>query len=152
MLAKLFVVSAFAASLASHAAAEPIPAPIPDRVRLNPRASTCTPQAGGSPTVDDVPAIESAINACPSGTIVIPSGQTYYINSQLSFAGCSGCTFQIFGELSVSTDLNYWDGKGEIIHLNGISGATIAGSGTINGNGQASCVSSALLRFQVLRK
>lgn len=141
MLTKLFVVSPVAASFACLTAAEPIPAPIPDRVPLR-RASTCTPQAGGSSTVDDVPAIESAINACPSGTIVIPSGQTYYINSQLSFAGCSGCTFQLFGELSVSTDFNYWDGKGEIIHLNGITGATITGSGTINGNGQASCMTS----------
>jgi galacturan 1,4-alpha-galacturonidase len=91
--------------------------------------------------VDDVPAIESAINACPSGTIVVPSGQTYYINSQLSFTGCSGCTLELLGELSVSTDFNYWDGKGEIIHLKSITGASITGSGTINGNGQASCMS-----------
>jgi galacturan 1,4-alpha-galacturonidase len=141
MLPKLFMVSTVAAGLAYLAASEPIRRPAPDRVHLSPRAATCTPQAGGSSTIDDVPAIQSAINACPSGTIVIPSGQTYYINSQLSFAGCSGCTFELLGELSVSTDFNYWNGKGQIIHLQSITGAIITGSGTVNGNGQASCTS-----------
>ncbi|KAI8663169.1 putative endo-xylogalacturonan hydrolase A [Fusarium keratoplasticum] len=131
------LVSVAIACLFSLATAEPIPV-IPDRVQLQPRGTTCTPQTGGSPSVDDVPAIQSAINACPSGTIVIPSGQTYHINSQLSFSGCSGCTLQLNGELSVSTDFTYWDGKGQIIHIQNINGATITGSGTINGNGQAS--------------
>lgn len=113
--------------------------PIPDRTQLNPRASVCTPTAGGSSSIDDVPAIESAIKACPSGTIVIPSEETYYINSQLSFAGCTGCTFQLNGKLLVSADFTYWNGKGVIILLSGITGATITGSGTVDGNGQASC-------------
>ncbi|KIN00066.1 glycoside hydrolase family 28 protein [Oidiodendron maius Zn] len=94
--------------------------------------------AGSSPTVDDVPAIQSAIKSCSSGTIVIPSGKTYYINSQLSFAGCQGCHFQLNGQLFVSTDFNYWNNKGQIISISGINGATISGAGTINGNGQAS--------------
>lgn len=140
MLSNCFLRSAAAAYLIGLTTAEPIPA-IPDGVRLSPRASTCTPQAGGSSTVDDVPAIQSAIKACPSGIIVIPSGKTYHINSQLSFAGCSGCTLQLNGELSASTDFDYWNAKGEIIHLQNINGATITGSGTINGNGQASCMS-----------
>lgn len=130
--------SVASACLFGLSAAEPIPV-IPDRVQLQPRGTTCTPQAGGSPSVDDVPAIQSAIKACPSGTIVIPSGKTYHINSQLSFSGCSGCTLQLNGELSVSTDFTYWDAKGQIIHIQNINGATITGSGTINGNGQASC-------------
>ncbi|KAK2471315.1 hypothetical protein H9L39_17546 [Fusarium oxysporum f. sp. albedinis] len=134
---KIFLKTVAAASLIGLAPADPIPI-VPDRVRLGPRASTCTPQAGGSSSVDDVPAIQAAIKACPSGTIVIPSDQTYHINSQLSFAGCSGCTFELNGELLASTDFGYWNGKGEIIYLQNIKGATITGSGTINGNGQAS--------------
>jgi galacturan 1,4-alpha-galacturonidase len=59
------------------------------------RASTCTPKTGGSSSTDDVPAIESAIASCLSGTIVIPSGTTYYINSAFTFAGCSGCTISL---------------------------------------------------------
>jgi galacturan 1,4-alpha-galacturonidase len=100
--------------------------------------------------VDDVPAIQAAIKACPSGTIVIPSDQTYHINSQLSFAGCSGCTFELNGELLASTDFGYWNGKGEIIYLQNIKGATITGSGTINGNGQASCMSSKPFIYQIV--
>lgn len=135
MLSKSLLQAFAATCLISHAVAEPIP----NHVALNERASSCTPKAGGSATVDDTPAIESAIKACPSGNIVIPSGTTYHINSQLSFAGCTGCKFILNGELSVSTDFNYWNNKGEIIYLKNIHGATITGSGTINGNGQASC-------------
>ncbi|KAM0271165.1 hypothetical protein ACHAQH_009147 [Verticillium albo-atrum] len=137
MLVKFGVVSAVLGSLCGLASAEPIPL-TPDRVVLHPRATTCTPTAGGSATVDDVPAIQSAIQNCPSGTILIPAGETYHINSQLSFAGCSGCTMQLDGVLSVSTDFSYWNGKSQVISLSKITGATITGSGTINGNGQAS--------------
>lgn len=41
--------------------------------RVVKRASTCTPVAGHSSSIDDTPAIQSAIASCPSGTIVIPS-------------------------------------------------------------------------------
>ncbi|KNG91729.1 putative exopolygalacturonase precursor [Aspergillus nomiae NRRL 13137] len=58
------------------------------------QAPACTPTAGESPTVDDVPAIESAMAACPSGTIMIPPKTTYHINSELSFTKCAGCTLQ----------------------------------------------------------
>ncbi|KAH7141818.1 pectin lyase fold/virulence factor [Dactylonectria macrodidyma] len=124
MLSNCFLKSAAAAYLIGVIAAEPIPA-TPDRVRLNPWASTCTPQAGGSSTVDDVPAIQSAIEAYPSGIIVIPSGKT-------------GCTLGPNGELSASTNFDYWNAKGEIVYLQNINGATITGLGAINGNGQAS--------------
>ncbi|CRK14645.1 endo-xylogalacturonan hydrolase A like protein [Verticillium longisporum] len=137
MFIKLTVISALLSSLNGLAFSERIPL-TPDRVALHPRATTCTPTAGGSSTADDVPAIQSAIKSCASGTILIPAGQTYHINSQLSFAGCTGCTLQLDGVLSVSTDFDYWNGKSQVISLSKITGATITGSGTINGNGQAS--------------
>lgn len=110
----------------------------PSRV-VDKRASTCTPVAGGSSSIDDVPAIESAIAACPSGTIYIPPSTTYYVNSQMSFAGCSGCTLQLEGTLKVASDTTYWDGKEYVIQLYDIKGATIkstTGDGLIDGNGQ----------------
>ncbi|PNH31132.1 hypothetical protein VD0004_g3734 [Verticillium dahliae] len=138
MFINLTVISVLLSSLNGLVFSEPVPL-TPDRVALHPRATTCTPTAGGLSTVDDVPAIQSAIKSCASGTILIPAGQTYHINSQLSFAGCTGCTLQLDGVLSVSTDFNYWNGKSQVISLSKITGATITGSGTINGNGQASC-------------
>ncbi|KAI1272724.1 glycoside hydrolase family 28 protein [Xylaria sp. FL0933] len=108
--------------------------------RVVERATTCTPKAGGSSSVDDVPAIQSAIAACPSGTIVIPASSTYYINSVFSFAGCSGCTLQVDGLLKVSDDTDYWNGKDAIFEVSSITGAKIyssTGSGVIDGNGQA---------------
>lgn len=82
--------------------------------RVVERAATCTPAAGGSSSIDDVPAIQSAIAACPSGTIVIPPSSTYYINSVFSFKGCSGCTLQVEGLLKVASDTDYWNGKDAI--------------------------------------
>ncbi|KAI1352278.1 glycoside hydrolase family 28 protein [Xylaria sp. FL0043] len=108
--------------------------------RVVERATTCTPKAGGSSSVDDVPAIQSAIAACPSGTIVIPASSTYYVNSVFSFAGCSGCTLQFDGLLKVSDDTDYWEGKDAIFEVSSITGAKIyssTGSGVIDGNGQA---------------
>lgn len=105
------------------------------------RASTCTPKAGGSSSVDDVPAIQSAIASCASGTILMPSGTTYYINSAFTFAGCSGCTLQIEGTLKVSGDTEYWNGRKSVFLMDGITGAKVysaAGTGVIDGNGQSS--------------
>jgi galacturan 1,4-alpha-galacturonidase len=94
--------------LASVASAATLPPPT--RV-IAERASTCTPKAGGSSSIDDVPAIQSAIAACPSGTIVIPASTTYYVNSVFSFKGCAGCTLQVEGLLKVASDTDYWNGK-----------------------------------------
>lgn len=104
-------------------------------------ASTCTPAAAGCTSVDDVPAIESAILACASGTTVIPAGTTYHVNSALSFAGCSGCTLLVEGTLLVSDDTDYWNGKKAVFlaqHINGLTVTSTTGSGVFNGNGQAS--------------
>ena len=60
---------------------------------LEARAATCTPVVSGSSSVDDVPAIQKAIQICSSGIIVIPAGSIYKINSAFSFAACTGCTF-----------------------------------------------------------
>ncbi|KAI1298835.1 glycoside hydrolase family 28 protein [Xylaria venustula] len=107
--------------------------------RVVERATTCTPVAGGSSSVDDVPAIQSAIAACPSGTIVIPPSSTYYINSVFSFDGCSGCTLQVDGLLKVASDTDYWNGRDAIFDVSDITGAKVyssTGTGVIDGNGQ----------------
>ena len=106
---------------------------------LNARASTCTPVAGGSSSIDDVPAITSAIASCSSGTIVIPSGSTYYLNSVLDFAGCNGCDFQVEGLLKFSSSTSYWGGRTAMINVKNINGLKIrslTGNGVIDGNGQ----------------
>ncbi|KAF3762715.1 family 28 glycoside hydrolase [Cryphonectria parasitica EP155] len=104
-------------------------------------ASSCTPTAGGSSSTDDVAAIESAIADCPSGTIVIPASTTYYVNSELSFDGCAGCTFEVEGTLLVSDDTDYWNGKTAVFLAQDIDGLTVtstSGDGVFDGNGQAS--------------
>ncbi|KAJ6134095.1 hypothetical protein N7523_000417 [Penicillium sp. IBT 18751x] len=107
---------------------------------LNARASTCTPKAGGSASIDDVPAITSAIASCgKGGTIVIPSGTTYYLNSVLDFAGCTGCDFQIEGLLKFASNTDYWEGRTAMINvddINGIKIRSVSGHGVIDGNGQ----------------
>ncbi|KAI0141918.1 glycoside hydrolase family 28 protein [Xylariaceae sp. FL1272] len=121
----------FVAGLAGFATA--VPSPVVER------ASTCTPTAGGSSSTDDVPAIQSAISSCASGTIVIPPTTTYYLNSPLSFAGCAGCTMQIEGTLKVSSDTDYWNGVPNIVTMSGIKTAKVyssTGTGVIDGNGQ----------------
>lgn len=114
---------------------------LPDATRiLNARASTCTPKAGGSSSTDDVPAITSAIASCGAGgTIVIPSGTTYYLNSVLDFAGCANCDFQVEGLLKFSSSTDYWEGRTAMINVKSIDGIKIrslTGSGVIDGNGQ----------------
>ncbi|ROV90443.1 hypothetical protein VSDG_08472 [Cytospora chrysosperma] len=107
--------------------------------RVFPRASICTPTSGGISSTDDTPAIESAIAQCPSGTIVIPASTTYYVNSALSFDGCSGCTFQVEGLLQASSDTDYWEGKRAIFLAKDINGLTVTsktGAGVFDGNGQ----------------
>lgn len=103
-------------------------------------SQTCTPTAGNSASTDDVPAIESAIAACTSGTIIIPKGSTYHIGSQLLFTGCAGCTLQIDGTLQMTADFDYWNGKAAFILIKGITDATVTsstGAGVVDGNGQA---------------
>lgn len=106
------------------------------------KRATCTPTAGGIQSIDDTPAIHSAIITCgKGGTIVIPAGVTYYLRSMLDMTGCVGCTFNLEGTLKASDDTTYWNGKTAIILFNGISGCTfqsLTGSGMIDGNGQAS--------------
>ncbi|KAH8158806.1 hypothetical protein CIB48_g9441 [Xylaria polymorpha] len=121
----------FLAGIASATALPP--------TRVVERATTCTPIAGGSGSIDDVPAIQSAIAACPSGTIVIPPSSTYYINSVFSFKGCAGCTLQVEGLLKVASDTDYWNGKDAIFDMSSITGAKVyssTGAGVIDGNGQ----------------
>ncbi|OJJ47727.1 hypothetical protein ASPZODRAFT_63155 [Penicilliopsis zonata CBS 506.65] len=104
--------------------------------------SSCTPSAGGSESTDDTPAIAAAIASCgDGGTIVIPEGTTYYLNSYLSFAGCADCIFQLEGLLQFTSNTTYWNGRTAMIEVSGISGLTIestTGAGIMDGNGQDS--------------
>jgi len=83
----------------------------------------------------------SAFQACGSGgVIVFPSGNTYSINSPLSFTGCKNCLVQLDGTLKVSNNLTYWNGRRSFIDMTGINNATILskkGTGLIDGSGQA---------------
>ncbi|KAJ9489031.1 hypothetical protein VN97_g4244 [Penicillium thymicola] len=103
------------------------------------RASACTPTAGGS---DDTPAIAAAIAKCgKGGTIIIPAGKTYNLNSPLDFAGCAGCDFQLEGALKFSSSTNVWKGQTAMINIKNIDGLKIrslSGKGVIDGNGQES--------------
>ncbi|CAI7579858.1 unnamed protein product [Penicillium discolor] len=103
------------------------------------RASACTPVAGGS---DDTPAIAAAIAKCgKGGTIIIPAGKTYNLNSPLDFAGCAGCDFQLEGTLKFSSSTKVWKGQTAMINIKNIDGLKIrslSGKGVIDGNGQAS--------------
>lgn len=110
----------------------------PDAV-LKPRA-VCTPTAGGSPSIDDVPAIRKAIASCGNGgTIVFPAGSTYYLNSVLDLAGCSNCDIHVEGVLKFSGSTEYWGGKTAMLNIDMINGLrlrSLTGSGVIDGNGQ----------------
>lgn len=121
---------------------------------LNARAATCTPKAGGSSSTDDIPAITSAIASCGNGgTIVIPAGTTYYLNSVLDFAGCAGCDFQVEGLLKFSSSTDYWEGRTAMINIKNIDGIKIrslTGKGVIDGNGQnAYVLPSSSLHFSM---
>jgi galacturan 1,4-alpha-galacturonidase len=102
--------------------------------------AVCTPKAGGSSSIDDVPAIVKSISACgDGGTIVFPEDSTYYLNSVLDLAGCSGCELQVEGLLKFASDTDYWNGRTAMINVKNIDGLTIrslTGSGVIDGNGQ----------------
>jgi hypothetical protein len=76
---------------------------------------------------------------------VIPSGTTYYLNSVLDFAGCSGCDFQVEGLLKFASSTSYWSGKTAMINVKNINGLKIrslTGKGVIDGNGQDAYVNS----------
>ncbi|KAI0153386.1 putative extracellular exo-polygalacturonase [Pestalotiopsis sp. NC0098] len=111
--------------------------PLPP-TRVVPRAATCTPLTGGSESVDDVPALQSAVASCPSGTIMIPASTTYHVNSVLDLKGCAGCTIQLEGTLLMTSDTDVWNGQSAQILVDGVDGLTMAGAGTVDGNGQAS--------------
>ncbi|KAL4898660.1 putative endo-xylogalacturonan hydrolase A [Aspergillus ambiguus] len=129
----------FLASLIGACSAIPSNVQRPPDSTIQPRA-ICTPAAGGTSTKDDVPAIMSAITKCGNGgTIVIPSNTTYYLNSVLDFAGCSGCDFQVEGLLKFASDTDYWEGKTAMISvskINGLKIRSLTGNGVIDGNGQ----------------
>ncbi|ETS84574.1 putative endo-xylogalacturonan hydrolase A [Pestalotiopsis fici W106-1] len=121
--------------------ASAIPARDPPTRVIHERAETCTPKAGGSASTDDVPALQSAITSCPSGTILIPASTTYHVNSVFDVKGCSGCTIQLEGTLQMASSTDTWNGQDAQILVDDITGLNIvssSGSGVIDGNGQAS--------------
>ncbi|KKK16348.1 hypothetical protein ARAM_007085 [Aspergillus rambellii] len=104
--------------------------------------AVCTPKAGGSPKIDDVPAITKAFASCGhGGTIIIPKGSTYHLNSVLDLGGCSNCDFQIEGLLKFTGSTSYWNGKYAMINIHKITGLkmrSLTGAGVVDGSGQDS--------------
>ncbi|CZR61716.1 related to polygalacturonase 1 precursor [Phialocephala subalpina] len=115
---------------------------VPDQTHELAGRAICTPTSGGSPATDDTPAIAAAIQSCGAGgTIVIPPGRTYYFNTQLAFAGCANCDFQLEGTLKFTSSTSYWNGKKYMIYIQAITKArfrSLTGTGLIDGNGQDS--------------
>lgn len=129
------------ACLSVAVTASALPARDPPTRVIHERAATCTPKAGGSESTDDVPALQSAIASCPSGTILIPASTTYHVNSVFDVKGCSGCTIQLEGTLRMASSTDIWNGQDAQILVDDITGLNIissSGSGVIDGNGQAS--------------
>ncbi|KAH8653103.1 endo-xylogalacturonan hydrolase A [Tricladium varicosporioides] len=128
----VIIFAAFTDALATPSLAKP------DRIV---KRAACTPTSAGNSATDDTPSIAAAISSCGNGgTIVIPAGKTYAINTYLEFTGCSNCDFQIEGTLKASNNLTYWNGKSAMISVSGITNAKIrslTGTGVIDGNGQA---------------
>lgn len=69
---------------------------------------------------------------------MIPASTTYHVNSVLDLKGCAGCTIQLEGTLLMTSDTDVWNGQSAQILVDGVDGLTMAGAGTIDGNGQAS--------------
>ncbi|KAF5592816.1 endo-xylogalacturonan hydrolase A [Fusarium pseudocircinatum] len=105
------------------------------------KRATCTPKSAGSASTDDVPAIVASLKQCGNGgVIVFPKDTTYMIRSKLSFAGCTNCEVQLDGRLKLSDDYTYWNNSRTQIDIRGINGIKFhspAGTGQIDGNGQA---------------
>ncbi|KAF8994407.1 family 28 glycoside hydrolase [Cyathus striatus] len=103
------------------------------------KRAVCTVTSAGDSGIDDVPSALAAIKSCGNGgTIVFPANTTFAFRSQLDITGCVGCTIQIEGTLKLSDDTDFWNGKKQIIYVNGINGATITtatGTGVFDGNG-----------------
>jgi galacturan 1,4-alpha-galacturonidase len=97
---------------------------------------TCVPTPGSPATADDIPAIHAAFEKCGNGgTVLIPESTTYQIASPLNLSLCRSCTFQIDGNLNISTtDYSIWWSKDGIFQLSGAKDVTIKGSGLISGN------------------
>lgn len=112
---------------------------------LQARTPTCTPASSGNPSIDDIPAIESALSTCgDGGTIIFPAGRTYYLNSVLDLSSCRGCDIQVEGLLKFTLDTDYWGGRTAMINLEGVEGIhvrSLTGRGVIDGNGQDAYVS-----------
>ncbi|PSN70784.1 pectin lyase-like protein [Corynespora cassiicola Philippines] len=125
-------------ALAGISISAPSPALIaPDKVA---KRATCTPTSAGSASIDDVPSIKSALSQCGNGgTIVLPAGTTYMLNSQLDLSACHNCDIQLEGRLKASPDVDFWNNKRWMIQFNGAQGArfrSLTGTGEIDGNGQ----------------
>lgn len=78
----------------------------------SPSAEPCIPQSANSPSIDDVPAINAALEECGNDRpILIPPGKTYNILSALDFSPYNGANFQLEGTLNVSADSTFWKGN-----------------------------------------
>ncbi|KZZ87076.1 endo-xylogalacturonan hydrolase [Ascosphaera apis ARSEF 7405] len=101
------------------------------------RDSSCTPKSGAK---DDTPAIMNAISKCgDGGTITLPQGEQYTIDTPLDFKKCKGCKVHLEGTLKATSDVDKWSKENAIIVLKNVNGLTLTstkGTGVIDGNGQ----------------
>ncbi|XP_068641991.1 polygalacturonase-like [Aristolochia californica] len=98
--------------------------------------------AKGDGSTDDTKAFQKAwAKACSSApaVLVVPKNKNYLLK-QISFSGpcSSNIKVKIDGAIHASSNMNDWDGlnRRHWIIFQKVSGLTVEGSGTINGNGE----------------
>lgn len=92
------------------------------------KRAICTVDSFNDPEKDDAPAINSALKTCASGTTVLPSNQTFSIQTTLDFSPCRACNVQINGILKFSSDWEFWKTQTAAIHISGTTAAVIDSS------------------------
>jgi hypothetical protein len=87
----------------------------------------CRVNSHNDSLVDDVPNIAAALQKCgDSGTVLLPTGQTFNVRTPLDLSPCKRCNFMINGELNISTDWDYWQKQPSVFKLSGAANAIIS--------------------------
>jgi hypothetical protein len=68
----------------------------------------CIVKAGGSESIDDVPAVLQAFKTCGHNGNVVFSNTTYHINTVMKTTGLKNCAVDIYGTLLVCCTLSPW--------------------------------------------
>jgi polygalacturonase len=104
-------------------------------------ADRCNVASGGSPDIDDAPAIRQAFEACGrDGHVYFSPGVTYHINSPLDIRGLSNVDIDLHGTLLWSEDIDYWLANSLEVGYQNQSTAFILGGDNVRLNGHNSGV------------